>query len=235
MKHSASAQPVTLIIDDEPQIRRLLRLVLEGAGYKVIEAENGNLGLQTAAHQHPDLIILDLGLPDLDGIAVLKRLREWSSTPVLILSVRETPDDKIAALDCGADDFVTKPFEAGEVLARLRALQRRAHAGAESPVLSLGKLCVDLAAHEAQYAGKTISLTPTEFSLLGILARYAGRVVTQRQLLRDVWGPQAEDRAQYTRVYMTHLRKKLTQAGCEPDTIITEQGIGYRLSVPANL
>lgn len=224
--------PTVLVIDDEPQIRRLLRIVLEGAGYRVFDAEGGQLGLHAAAHRRPDLVILDLGLPDLDGLAVLKRLREWSATPVLVLSVREQPDDKIAALDRGADDYVTKPFEAGELLARLRALQRRAQTGADSPVLTVGSLRIDLAGHTAQVDKRTVHLTPTEFALMAMLARHAGRVVTQRQLLREVWGPHAEEQSQYTRVYMTHLRRKLADAGFDPQQLRTEPGIGYRLLEP---
>ncbi|MCE9614238.1 MAG: response regulator [Lentisphaerae bacterium] len=226
---SKPAQPVALVIDDEAQIRRLLRVVLEGDGYRVFDVEDGAAGLREAAHRHPDVIVLDLGLPDADGVAILKRLREWSTTPVLILSVRAGPEEKIAALDQGADDYVTKPFEAGELLARLRAVQRRAHTGQESPVLTVGRLEIDLAGHDVRVAGKPLALTPTEFNLLGLLARHAGRVVTQRQILRDVWGPQTQEQAQYTRVYVTHLRKKLAAAGLPASTITTEPGIGYRL------
>jgi len=231
MKTSPAERPApsVLVIDDEPQIRRLLRVVLEGDGYKVFDAENGQLGLHEAAHRRPDLVILDLGLPDIGGLDVLKRLREWSTTPVLVLSVREQPDEKIAALDCGADDYVTKPFEAGELLARLRALQRRAQSGTEAPVIALGILRIDLAGHTVQVGTKTVHLTPTEFALIAILARHAGRVVTQRQLLREVWGPHAEEQSQYTRVYMTHLRRKLADAGFNPQHLRTEPGIGYRL------
>lgn len=222
---------VALIVDDEIQMRRLLRLVLEGDGYKVFEADDGAAGLREAAQRRPDVVVLDLGLPDMPGVDVLRKLREWSTTPVLILSVREDPAEEIAALDLGADDYVTKPFESGELLARLRALQRRGHTGEESPVIVVGALAVDLAAHTASVRGKEAHLTPTEFSLLAILARHAGRVVTQRQVLREVWGPQAEERGQYTRVYMTHLRKKLAAAGLDADRIRTEPGIGYRLLV----
>jgi two-component system, OmpR family, KDP operon response regulator KdpE len=218
-----------LIIDDEVQIRRLLRVLLEQEGYKILEAENGRLGLHEIAHQRPELIILDLGLPDINGMEVLKRLREWSETPVLILSVRENVEEKVEALDLGADDYVTKPFEAGELLARLRGLLRRALKDHGSPVLSIGSLEVDLTNHETRVCGKIVSLTHTEFELLKILARYAGRVVTRRQILLSVWGPGSQEQSQYIRVYMTHLRRKLAQAGYDPENIRTEPGIGYRL------
>lgn len=228
-KQEKEAAVVALVIDDEIQMRRLLRLVLEGDGYKVYEAEDGAGGLREAAQRRPDVVVLDLGLPDMQGQDVLRQLREWSKTPVLILSVREGPEEKIAALDLGADDYVTKPFESGELLARLRALQRRGQTGEASPVIVVGPLEVDLAAHRVTVRGQEVRLTPTEFALLGILARHAGRVVTQRQILREVWGPQAEERGQYTRVYMTHVRKKLTAAGLNFEQIRTEPGIGYRL------
>ena len=230
---SEKCATVALVVDDEIQMRRLLRMVLEGDGYRVFEADDGAGGLREAALRRPDVVVLDLGLPDMPGNDVLRRLREWSSTPVLILSVREDPGDKIAALDLGADDYVTKPFESGELLARLRALQRRGHTGEESPVIVAGSLLVDLASHRAAVSGKEVRLTPTEFALLAILARHAGRVVTQRQILREVWGPQAEERGQYTRVYMTHLRRKLADAGLDSERIRTEPGIGYRLLADA--
>ena len=232
-KRAKPAAATALVIDDEVQMRRLLRIVLEGDGYRVIEAEDGAGGLREAAQGRPDVILLDLGLPDLDGTAVLRKLREWSATPVLILSVREDPAEKVAALDLGADDYVTKPFESGELLARLRALQRRGHTGEASPVIAVGPLVVDLAAHEVRVRDREVRLTPTEFALLALLARHAGRVVTQRQILREVWGPQAVERGQYTRVYMTHLRKKLAAAGLAEDRIRTEPGIGYRLLADA--
>ena len=219
---------VILIVDDEIQIRRLLRLALESVGYKVYEADRGQAGLSEAAHRRPDVVILDLGLPDMDGLEVLKRLREWSQIPVLILSVREGPDDKIAALDRGADDYLTKPFDTGELLARLRALLRRTQSGEEAPVLVFQELELDLAAHLVKVHQKEVQLTPTEYAILKQLAVHAGKVVTQRQLLREVWGPQAEEQAQYLRVYMTHLRKKLTTAGLTTIEIRTEKGIGYR-------
>jgi two-component system, OmpR family, KDP operon response regulator KdpE len=215
---------IALIIDDEPPIRRMLRLTLEPQGYRVFEAETGQLGLQEAAARRPDVIILDLGLPDIDGVSVVKRLREWSVTPVLILSVREGETDKVAALDAGADDYLTKPFGTAELLARLRAIQRRTPE-AHEPVFVSGDLTVDLAARAVRVKDKEVHLTATEYALLHELVRHAGKVVTHRQLLRAVWGPNAEEQSQYLRVYVTHLRKKI---GIDK-LIKTEAGIGYRL------
>lgn len=216
-----------LIIDDEPPIRRLLRLTLEPAGYKVYEAESGQLGLQEAAAKRPDAIILDLGLPDMEGLTALKRLREWSPTPVLVLTVRNQEADKVAALDAGADDYLTKPFGTAELLARLRAIQRRAPE-AHEPVFTSGDLTVDLATRTVRVKDKEVHLTATEYALLHELVRHAGKVVMHKQLLRAVWGPKAEEQSQYLRVYVTHLRKKIeTDAGSK--LIRTEPGIGYRL------
>lgn len=177
-----------LIIDDEIQIRRLLRIVLEGEGYRVLEAENGQRGLADIALRRPDVILLDLGLPDTDGLAVLKNLREWSGLPILILSVREDPEEKVAALDAGADDYVTKPFDSGELLARLRTIQRRSPDLKENPYFQTGHLTVDFASHTVTVAGREVNLTATEYALLRVLARHAGKVVTHKTLLREVWG-----------------------------------------------
>jgi two-component system KDP operon response regulator KdpE len=217
-----------LIVDDEIQIRRLLRLALESRGYTVHEAENGRIGLQEAAFHRPDAVLLDLGLPDMDGLEVLKALREWSDVPVLILSVRDQEGVKIAALECGADDYVTKPFGTGELLARLTAIQRRRHAN-ESPEITVGPLVLHLDRHETELAGEPMKLTPTEFAFLAVLARHAGKIVTQRQLLREVWGPQGDGQTHYLRVYANHLRKKLG------DRLLlrNEPGIGYRLLEPS--
>jgi two-component system KDP operon response regulator KdpE len=224
-------KPVALIIDDEVQIRRLLGVALEGAGYLVREAKSGTLGLQAVATFRPDVILLDLGLPDLDGLAVLKRLREWSETPVLVLTVRDAEEDKIAALDAGADDYVTKPFSTPELLARLRAAQRRALPREESAIFSQDGLTVDLVARTVQRDGKEVKLTATEWSLLALLIRHAGRILTHRQILREVWGPNAEEHREYLRVYFTHLRKKVERNATTPKLIINEPGIGYRLAV----
>jgi two-component system KDP operon response regulator KdpE len=218
-----------LVIDDEIQIRRLLRVALEGAEYSVQEADTGSVGLQSAAVARPDLVLLDLGLPDLDGLIVLKRLREWSQVPVVVLTVRDAEDDKVAALDCGADDYVTKPFSTPELLARLRAAQRRAQPREESAIFSHEGLVVDLSARTATRDGAEIRLTATEWSLLALLLRHAGRILTHRQILREVWGPKAEEHREYLRVYFTHLRKKVERDPSKPRLIINEPGIGYRL------
>jgi two-component system KDP operon response regulator KdpE len=224
------ARRVALIIDDEKQIRRLLRLALEGAEHQVFEAETGQAGLEEIAYRRPDIVLLDLGLPDMDGLKVLRRLREWSDVPVLILSVRDEPDEKVAALDAGADDYVTKPFDTAELLARVRAAQRRSLTETGEPVFTSGPLCVDFAARQVRLNDVEVKLTPTEYSLLRVLVQNAGKVVTHRQLLRTVWGEKAESQAQYLRVYVTHLRKKLEPHGDTPSLIKTEVGIGYRLS-----
>jgi two-component system KDP operon response regulator KdpE len=214
-----------LIIDDEIQIRRLLRMALESKGYTVRDAENGQMGLQEAVFLKPDVILLDLGLPDMDGVEVLKRLREWSSVPVLILSVRDQEVVKLAAFDAGADDYISKPFSTAELMARLTAIQRRQGAH-EAANLQLGPLVLDPVHHEASLNGQPLKLTPTEYALLAQLVRHAGKVVTLKQLLRAVWGPQAEEQSHYLRVYANHLRKKLEGSTLE---IKNEPGIGYRL------
>jgi len=214
-----------LIIDDEIQIRRLLRMALESKGYTVRDAENGQMGLQEAVFLKPDVILLDLGLPDMDGVDVLKRLREWSSVPVLILSVRDQESVKLAAFDAGADDYVSKPFSTAELLARLSAIQRR-QGTHDAANLKLGPLVLDPVHHEASLSGHALKLTPTEYALLAQLVRHAGKIVTLKQLLRAVWGPQAEEQSQYLRVYANHLRKKLEGSTLE---IKNEPGIGYRL------
>jgi two-component system KDP operon response regulator KdpE len=224
-------KPIALIIDDEVQIRRLLGVALDGAGYVVREAESGSLGLQAVATMRPDVVLLDLGLPDIDGLTVLRRLREWSQTPVLVLTVRDSDEDKVAALDAGADDYVTKPFSTAELLARLRAAQRRSQPRDEVTVFQHENLVVDLAARTVTRDGAEVKLSATEWSLLALLIRHAGRVVTHRQILREVWGPQGESHREYLRVYMTHLRKKVETNPSNPTLIINEPGIGYRLVV----
>jgi two-component system, OmpR family, KDP operon response regulator KdpE len=226
MKASHSA----VIIDDEKQIRRLLRLALEGAGHQIYEAETGQAGLTEIAYRKPDIVLLDLGLPDMEGVKVLRRLREWSDVPVVILSVRDDPAEKVEALDAGADDYVTKPFDTAELLARVRAAQRRSLTETGEPVFTSGPLCVDFAARQVKLKGAEVKLTPTEYSLLRVLVQNAGKVVTHRQLLRTVWGEKAESQAQYLRVYVTHLRKKLETERDASMLIKTEVGIGYRLS-----
>lgn len=223
--------PTALVIDDEQQIRKLLRILLENE-YRVLESESGRQGLADIASRRPDVVLLDLGLRDMDGIEVLKRLREWSRVPVLILSVREGSEDKVAALDSGADDYVTKPFESAELLARLRAIQRRAPTGPEEPYFQAGHLAIDFNARIVSIKGKEIKLTATEYALLKVLAQHSGKVVTHKQLLREVWGPNAEEQSQYLRVYMTHLRKKIEIPDAPAKLLRTESGIGYRLVAP---
>lgn len=221
-------KPCALVIDDEVQIRRLLRVALEGAGYAVHEAETGQHGLQAVALVRPDVILLDLGLPDLDGLGVLKRLREWSQTPVVILTVRDAEEDKVGALDAGADDYVTKPFSTAELLARLRAAQRRAKPHDEAAVFEKGGLVIDLSAHTVRRDGTEIHFTGTEWALIALFLRHAGRVLTHRQILREVWGPNAEEHRQYLRVYVSQLRRKIEADPSRPSLLINEPGIGYR-------
>jgi two-component system KDP operon response regulator KdpE len=217
-----------LVIDDEPQIRRLLRVTLEANGYRVLEAATGEAGIADAAQRRPDVILLDLGLPDLDGVAVVKRLREWSRVPVVILSVRDSEDDKVAALDAGADDYVTKPFSAAELLARMRAALRHAEPQGASACFRAGDLEVDMAARTVRRRGNEISLTPIEYSLLRLLVTHAGKVLTHRQLLTEIWGPKAVGQTHYLRVHIAHLRKKLGDTEGDSQMIRTESAIGYR-------
>jgi two-component system KDP operon response regulator KdpE len=226
----APFQSEVLVIDDEVQIRRLLRVTLESAGFRVREVEGGELGLVEAATKRPDAIILDLGLPDLPGIEVLKRLREWSRLPILILSVRGQEADKIEALDAGADDYLSKPFGGGELLARLRAMLRRVQTREEESGVSFGEVEIDFARRVVTKAGTAVKLTPKEYGLLRLLVLHRGRVITHRQLLRELWGPKAEEQTQYLRVYMAHLRQKLENDPNQPRFFKTESGIGYRFS-----
>jgi two-component system KDP operon response regulator KdpE len=220
-----------LIIDDEVQIRRLLKVVLEGAGYGVKEADCGVLGIQSIASARPDIVLLDMGLPNISGLDILQRLREWSGVPVVVLTVQDDENDKIRALDAGADDYVTKPFASGELLARIRATLRRAQPQEEKAVFSQGGLEVDLIARTVKRDAVEVSLTPTEWSLLTLLIRHAGRIMTHHQILREVWGPGAEKHRDYLRVYLTHLRKKVERNPARPEHIINEPGVGYRLKL----
>jgi len=213
-----------LIIDDEAQIRRLLKLALESKGFVVREAAAGQLGLQEAAFHKPDVVLLDLGLPDMDGLQVLKRLREWSEVPVLILSVRDQEAVKVSALEAGADDYVTKPFGTAELLARLHAILRR-KASTDEPEIVIGPLTLDLLHHTALLDGQLVKLTPTEFALLKLLARHAGKIVTQKQIVREVWPGSNTDASLALRVHVNHLRSKLGGAV----SVKNEPGIGYRL------
>ncbi len=227
---AVAAKPDLLVIDDEVQIRRLLRITLESAGYRVREVETGALGLNEAAVQRPDAIILDLSLPDLGGLDVLRRLREWSRIPVLILSVRGDEADKIAALDAGADDYLTKPFGGGELLARIRVLLRREQPAGEVSITRFGDIEVDFTKRTVTRAGADLHLTVKEYALLRLLLQHRGKVVTHRQLLREVWGPQHEEDTHYLRVHMANLRKKLEPFTNAARFLKTESGIGYRLS-----
>ena len=231
MPISEHQSDAVLIVDDEVQIRRLLRLSLEAAGYRTIEAAGGQEGLVQAATRRPDLVILDLGLPDLDGMAVLQRLREWSRVPVVVLSVREGDQDKVAALDHGADDYVTKPFSTSELLARVRVALRHALGAADEPVLRTGDLEMDLVAHRVTVKGSEVRLAATEYALLRLLLRHAGKVLTHQQLLREVWGPNALGQTHYLRVYVARLREKIEPVPANPTLLITEPGVGYRLMI----
>ncbi len=219
-----------LIIDDEIQIRRLLQITLEAAEFKVHLAATGQEGLRQAASVRPELIILDLGLPDADGIDVLKKMREWAEIPILILSVRASEQDIVAALDAGADDYLTKPFRTGELLARVRAALRHRQLTEEGTAFTSGSLFVDLAARVVKKKGEIIKLTPTEYALLALFVRNTGKVLTHRYILQQIWGPTFEEESQYSRVYVAQLRKKLEDNPNTPKLFVTESGIGYRLA-----
>jgi len=227
-------KPVALIIDDEVQIRRLLRVALESENYQVDEAQTGQQGLVEIANRKPAIILLDLGLPDMEGLEVLKRLREWSEAPVLVLSVRDDEQGKVAALDAGAEDYVTKPFSTPELLARLRAAQRKTRPEEEVSVFKSGDLIVDLTARVVTRAGHEVKLSATEYALLRLFVRHPGRVLTHRHILREIWGPKSEEHRQYLRVYVTHLRQKIERDPTSPVLIRTESGIGYRFGLASS-
>jgi two-component system, OmpR family, KDP operon response regulator KdpE len=221
-----------LIIDDELQIRRFLRVSLAANGYQVLEAPTGKEGIYKAATDHPDAIVLDLGLPDMDGSAVLKQVREWSMVPVIILSVRDDEKGKVAALDAGADDYVVKPFGVNELIARLRVALRHGREGAEEvKEFQNGDLFVDLVNRIVKVGGSPVKLTATEYSLLFQFVKNAGKVLTHRHLMKEIWGPYREDETQYLRVYIAQLRKKLETDPSRPKLFITESGVGYRMPV----
>ncbi len=222
--------PCVLVVDDELQIRRFLRIALEANGYRVYETATGREAIQEAARTRPDLVILDLGLPDMDGLEVLRRLREWTSTPAIILSVRDADRDKVAALDAGADDYLTKPFSLEELLARLRVAQRHAQPGDNQLTFRAGDVTVDLAHRQVSKGDEPVKLTPTEYALLRLLIRHAGKVLTHRQILKEVWGPEYMDETHYLRVYFAQLRQKLEDDPARPRLILTEPGVGYRLA-----
>jgi two-component system, OmpR family, KDP operon response regulator KdpE len=217
-----------LIIDDEVQIRRLLEITLSASGYKISEASTGKEGLSLAATVHPVLIILDLGLPDTDGFIILKKLREWYEKPVLILSVKNSEDDIIRALDNGADDYLTKPFRTGELLARIRVAIKHSQSNIDEPLLKFDSLTIDLANHTARKNNELVKLTSTEYSLLSLLAKNEGRVLTHQYILKEVWGMGYIEQTQYLRVFMAQLRKKVEDDPGKPKLLITESGIGYR-------
>ncbi|MDO5652981.1 MAG: two-component system response regulator KdpE [Brachymonas sp.] len=227
-----SPSPVVLLVEDEPHIRRFVRSALESEGCHVWEAATLQRGLIEAASRQPDLVILDLGLPDGDGVQLVQELRGWASVPVLILSARSDEANKVRALDMGADDYLTKPFGVPELLARVRALLRRHQRAADAtPVLHFGAVEIDLARRQVLRHGEAVHLTPIEYRLLAHLAAHAGRVLTQQQLLNEVWGPNHTDQAHYLRVYMANLRRKLEDDPARPQHLLTESGVGYRLSL----
>jgi len=221
--------PRVLVIDDEPQMQRLLTLVLKEAGYAVLTAGNGQEGLILAAQHRPEIVLLDLGLPDLTGGEVLRRLREWSRVPVIVLTAQDAEAEKVALLDAGADDYVTKPFTTGELLARTRVALRHAEKQPEPPVFHAGHLVVDLVLRRVTAAGKEVPLTATEYHLLRLFVRHAGKVLTHRQILHEVWGASAETQTHYLRVYLARLRNKLERNPATPELFVTEPGVGYRL------
>ncbi|WP_308212073.1 MULTISPECIES: response regulator [Nocardia] len=227
---SQAAPTKVLVVDDEPQILRALRINLSVRGYEVITAANGAAALRAAAEKHPDVVVLDLGLPDMDGIDVLAGLRGWSQAPVIVLSARTDSSDKVEALDAGADDYVTKPFGMDELLARLRAAVRRSAAGGDSadPVVETASFTVDLAAKKVTKNGHDVHLTPTEWGVLEMLVRNQGKLVGRRELLREVWGPSYATETHYLRVYLAQLRRKLEDDPSHPKHLLTEAGMGYR-------
>jgi two-component system, OmpR family, KDP operon response regulator KdpE len=217
-----------LVIDDDPQVRRFLRNVLAGHGYTILEAGTVAAGAETALRNRPDVVLLDLGLPDGDGLAVLRAMRPDDKTPVIVLSARDKEGDKIVALDLGADDYLTKPFGVGELMARIRVALRRA-GPTPSDIMTAGPIRIDQPRHEVTVDGEVVHLTPIEFKLLVELARSPGRVLTHRHLLREVWGPEAVEQSQYLRVHVAALRRKIERDPARPQWLITEAGIGYRL------
>jgi two-component system KDP operon response regulator KdpE len=225
------SDPIVVLIEDEPQIRRFLRATLGSQSYRLFEAGTGADGLVEAASRQPDVVIVDLGLPDMDGLEVIRRLREWSTVPIIVLSARGQEADKVVALDLGADDYVSKPFGADELLARVRvALRHKAGVAREDAVFTTGDLRIDLGRRHVFVRDQEVKLTPTEYRLLTTLVRHAGRVLTHRQLLQEVWGPNQTEEAHYLRVYMAQLRRKIEADPAQPRYLLTEPGVGYRLA-----
>jgi two-component system, OmpR family, KDP operon response regulator KdpE len=232
----SSPSPVAVLIEDEPQIRRFVRAALEAEGWQVHETDTAKSGLRDAATRKPDLLVLDLGLPDGDGMDVIRDVRSWSAVPIVVLSARSDEADKIAALDAGADDYLSKPFGVGELLARVRANLRRPRPASEQgrvedSAFSFGDIAIDRQARLVRRAGEEVHLTPIEYRLLLVLVANAGRVLTHRQLLREVWGPSQASQSHYLRIYMGHLRQKLESDPTQPKHLLTETGVGYRLVV----
>lgn len=228
-----STKLTVLVVEDEPQIRRLLRTSLTGQGYRILEAATGGEGVTMAASHRPDLIILDLGLPDMDGLDVVRQVRSWGNLPILVLTARGKEREKVTVLDAGADDYVTKPFGMSELTARMRVALRHAASRDRTepePGVTIGELAIDFSRREVLLRGARLSLTPHEYALLSALARNAGRVVTHRQLLQDVWGPSFKDQTHYVRIYMQRLRNKLEATPARPRYLFTEPGVGYRLA-----
>jgi two-component system, OmpR family, KDP operon response regulator KdpE len=228
---SGSVKVTVLVVEDEPQIRRLLRTSLSGQDYRVLEAANGREGLSMAASHQPDLVILDLGLPDMDGLDVIREVRTWGQMPILVLTARGREQDKVQALDTGADDYVTKPFGMGELTARMRVLLRHAATRglSDPPAVAIGSLAIDLARRTVLLDGNRVALTPHEYAILAVLTRARGKVVTHRQILQEVWGPEFADQTHYVRIYLQRLRAKLETIPARPRYLISEPGVGYRL------
>jgi two-component system KDP operon response regulator KdpE len=233
LREPAAPGPLVLVVEDEPQLVRFLRAMLPPHGYRMVDAPTAAQGLVEAATRSPDLVLLDLGLPDLDGVEVVRRIREWSAMPIVVVSARGQERDKVEALDAGADDYLTKPFGTSELLARMRvALRHVAHVeGSGERVVEAGDVRIDLAARVVYRRGEEVRLTRTEYRLVATLAHHAGRVLTHRQLLREVWGPNAVNETPYLRVYMAQLRHKLEDDPARPKHLVTETGVGYRLKV----
>jgi len=227
----SGAEPLVLVVEDEPQMRRFLRACLTSHGYRLVEAASVREAEQLATSHNPEVVLLDLGLPDGDGIELTRRLREWTRVPVIVVSARGREEDKVLALDAGADDYLTKPFGVSELLARLRVALRHARqgAGSASPIVEVGGLRVDLERREVSVDGREVRLTPIEFRLLALLARNAGKVLTHRQILNEVWGPSYAAQTHHVRVHMADLRKKIEADPARPRLIVTELGVGYRL------
>jgi two-component system, OmpR family, KDP operon response regulator KdpE len=223
------SEPLILLVEDEPQMRRFLRASLGSHGFRLLETDRAAEAITLASSHNPEVILLDLGLPDGDGIDLTRRLREWTRVPIIVLSARGREDDKVAALDAGADDYLTKPFGMNELLARIRVALRHAHRGTEAQVFELGGLRVDFVRRTVTVEGREVHLTPIEYRLLAYLAQHAGRVLTHRQILQEVWGPGQASQTHYVRVHMAELRKKIEADPARPKLLVTEPGVGYRL------